>query len=183
MPDLFCAAGLGLTDVVKLFWNPDGSLKAHSSQTGSSRYDESGKRLPLGQSEAEMLGDALYIACRNGRLEASRWLLDHGADPNWLGYIGGSCLHWAEFSQNTELCALLRERGAREDLLDAQFKATPRQFPVMVLAGWGFTDALERYLTAHPDAVKTQTEAGTPLDVATANGHARAVTILRSHGA
>src|SRR6185436_4850071 len=41
-PDLFCAAGLGLLENVKAFWN-DGRLRRHPSRTGSSRYGSDGQ--------------------------------------------------------------------------------------------------------------------------------------------
>jgi cytohesin len=113
----------------------------------------------------------------------ARWLLDHGADPNWLGYIGASPLAWAEFADAPDLCRLLRDRGACEDIRDREFKATPKEFPIMVLSGWGFRQALIDRLRADPSLTRVRTRAGTPLHVAAKNGHAVSVQILLAAGA
>src|SRR6185436_20168119 len=107
-PDLFCAAGLGLLENVKAFWN-DGRLRRHPSRTGSSRYGSDGQRLPCPpDNDVDHVSDALYIACRANRFDVACWLLDHGADPNWQGYTGANCLAWAEFTANAALCQLVR---------------------------------------------------------------------------
>src|SRR5262249_13971051 len=125
-PDLFCAAGLGLLDRVQACWEGD-RVKPQPSWTGSSRYGEDGERLPAPPpADADQVSDALYIACRLGQLETSRWLLEHGADPNWRGFAGATCLAWAEFSANADLCALVRAHGGADDLVDGEFQATPR---------------------------------------------------------
>lgn len=182
-PDLFCAAGLGLLDVVKTFW-PGGKLQPHPSETGSSRYTESGARLQAPpESDAEQVSDALYLACRNGRLEVSRWLLDHGADPNWRGYAGASCLAWAEFSADPALCALLRERGGSDELLDYQYRATPTVFALMVLAGWGFPKRLIGRLSADLSLVSARGGRGTLLHAAAEGGQEETAGILLRFGA
>lgn len=182
-PDLFCASGLGLLDEVKSFWR-NGELVKHPSVTGCSRYDEKGNRLPCPPEDpTDLVSDALYIACRNGELAVSRWLLDHGADPNWRGFTGGTCLSWADFSGNKELCDLLRERGARDDIRDKEFQALPREFGIMVLAGWGFGEMLQKRLREQPELLNTMTPGGTPLHVAARNGHVHSLNILLAAGA
>ena len=178
-PDLFCAAGLGDLVRVKRFWTDDGQLHGSPSRTGSSRTTESGERLPSPPREAaDQISDALYIAARLGHVDVSRWLLDHGADPNWRGYCGATCLAWAEFSGNTEVCALLRERGASSDVTDFEFGATPRVFPVMVFASWGFARRLAERLTADPSLVQARARVGTVLHVAAESGHVDCVRVL-----
>ena len=182
-PDLFCAAGLGLTDRVRAFWK-SGRLKRHPSRTGSSRYDESGKRLPCPpETDRDQVSDALYIACRANRLEVARWLIDRGADPNWRGYAGATCLGWAEFSANAELCALLREHGGRDDLVDTEFQATPAVFALMVYAGWGFPRKLWDRLSADRASVNACGGRGTLLHAAAEAGQEKTIELLVRLGA
>ncbi len=181
-PDLFCAAGLGRLDKVQAFWK-NGKILPNASKTGSSRYDELGNRLPLSEDPIDQASDALYIACRAGRTEVARWLLDHGADPNWRGYLGASCLAWAEFSGVPELCALLRDRGASDELFDDAYKAPPKLFPIMVLAGWGFgAFQLAKRFQADPSLIKARTAWGTPLHAAVAGNHTEVAKFLLDVG-
>jgi len=183
VPDLFCAAGLGDLERVKAFW-PEGKLKKNPSQTGSSRYTENWEPLPRPPEDPlEQVSDALYIACRANRFEVSRWLLHHGADPNFRGYVGASCLAWAEFSDNEDLCDLLREHGGSDDVLDYQYKAPPRIFPIMVYAGWGFPPLLAERIKRDPTLAKVQTAFGTPLHAAAAGGNENIVKLLLACGA
>jgi len=183
VPDLFCAAGLGRLDRVAAFWQ-EGKLRRRPSRTGSSRYTESGEPLPRPpKSDADQVSDALYLACRCDRLEVSRWLLDHGADPNWRGYAGATCLAWAEFSENAELCALLRARGGDDALLDHQYRAPVPVFPLMVFAGWGFPRRLLARLQADPSLARVRGGRGTLLHAAAESGQEANVRILLHFGA
>lgn len=183
-PDLFCASGLGLLPVVQAFWK-GGKLRPHPSTTGSSRWNESGTRLPCPpERDEDQVSDALYIASRCGQREVAQWLLDHGADPNWRGYLGGSCLAWAEFSGNEKLCALLRERGGSDTLLDSEFKATPKVFGLMILVAWGFwRDRLRARLRADPSLVHARGQWGSLLNAAAYNGQIESARILLEFGA
>jgi ankyrin repeat protein len=182
-PDLFAASGMGLIDHVQAFWT-DGVLKPSPSRTGSTRYDDTGARLPSPPPvDADQVSDALYIACRCDRLDVARWLLDHGADPNWRGYAGATCLAWAEFSDNPALTALLRAHGGSDEVLDHQYRATPRVFPLMVLAGWGFDPRrLAARFERDPVAVHARTDAGTLLHAAAEGGHVATVQFLLDRG-
>ena len=182
-PDLFCAAGLGRLDLVQGFW-PGEVLRPRPSRTGSSRYTEAGEPLPRPpRRDADQVSDALYLACRCDRLEVARWLLDHGADPNWRGYAGATCLAWAEFSENAELCALLRARGGSDTLLDHGYQAVPRVFPLMVYAGWGFPRRLLARLQQDPSLVQARGGRGTVLHAAAESGQEASVRILLHFGA
>jgi len=183
VPDLFCAAGLGMMDNLRSFWK-DGQLCPKPSMTGSSRYSENGERLPCPPpSDIDQVSDALYIACRADRLDAARWLLDHGADPNWRGFCGATCLAWAEFAGNPELSTLLRERGGSDQLADHEFRATPRTFGLMVLTAWGFPQRLRKGLTADPSLVHSRGGWGTLLNAAAYNGQMETTKVLLEFGA
>jgi ankyrin repeat protein len=182
-PDLFTASGMGLLDYVKLFW-PNGKLLENPSSTGSSRFSDSGERLPRPPADSQdQVSDALYIACRHGRLETAEWLLDHGADIDWRGYSGATPLAWAYFSGNSDLCDLLIAKGASETMVDQSFKAPPKVFGLMVLAGWGFPGLLRERLTQQPDMVNAQGGYGTLLNAAVWNCNPEVVKILLEFGA
>ncbi len=161
-PDLFCASGLGLIDKVRAFW-PNEKLRAHPSRTGSSRFPDTGERLCCPpENDQDQVSDALYIACRCGQREVSRFLLEHGADPNFRGYSGATCLAWAEFSGDPNLPVLLRQYGASDEILDQSYKSKPKVFALMLPAGWGFPLAhLRKRLDANPELVHTRSEWGT----------------------
>lgn len=183
VPDLFCSAGLGLVDELQKFW-PGGQLVAHPSQMGSSRKGSDGQRLLCPPpNPRDQVSDALYIACRTGQTEAARFLLDHGADPDWRGYAGASCLAWADFSGKSDLIDLLEKGGASNEVRDQEFGVRPREFGLMVLAGWGFGWKLIERLKTDPDGVNRMTDFGTLLHAAAWNGHEWTVGALLQMGA
>ncbi len=184
VPDLFCAAGLGSVELLKRFW-PDGKLIDNPSHTGSSRTDAEGNRLPRPPaSPQDQVSDALYLACRCGRVEAAEWLLEHGTDPNWLAYAGATSLHWAEFSGVTGLADLLRRYGGDDSILDPVFLAAPRAFGILVLIGWGLPIwRLRARLKADPSLANIRGGHGTVLHVAIFNNNAEAVDALLEYGA
>jgi ankyrin repeat protein len=61
----------------------------------------------------EMLTAALWHACRGGQEEAARFLVERGANLNWVGWDGITPLDGAVHSGNRALMAWLLERGAR----------------------------------------------------------------------
>jgi ankyrin repeat protein len=182
-PDLFCAAGLGDVARVRAFW-PEGQLIERPSYAGSSRFTIEGARLPRPpESAAEQVSDALYIAARHGRLEVAEWLLAHGADPNFRGYIGGTPMHWAEFSGNLRLAQIVRDAGGLDDIEDFEFRARPRAFGILVAAAWGMTARLGRLLDLHPEDVDIMGAWGTPLNEAARSGQLEATRLLLERGA
>jgi ankyrin repeat protein len=83
------AAALGLLDRVRTHF-ADGGSPAPEDVTGS-----------------------LWGACHGGHRQVAEFLLDHGADLNWIGWDELTPLDAAERSGATELVAWLRRRGAR----------------------------------------------------------------------
>lgn len=183
-PDLFCAAGLGSVELLEEFWQ-DGKLIENASHTGSSRFDSDGNRLPRPSYDPqEQISDALYLACRCGRLEAAKFLLEHGANPNFVGYAGGTCLHWAEFANVEGLADLVRSFGGDDTIVDPHFLATPRVWGFFVLIGWKFpTWRIRQRLTQDPSLVNSRGGYGTALNVAVFNDNQEAVEILLAAGA
>jgi ankyrin repeat protein len=72
---------------------------------------------------------ALALASQFGHVEIVRLLLDAGEDPNRYNPVGGHShatpLHAAAGSGHDEVVRLLVERGARLDLKDILWQATP----------------------------------------------------------
>ena len=104
--DLEGAAGVGRLDVVRGFFDNDGTLKPMAT--------------------AEQLRRGFAWACEFGRTEVVRWLLDHGmrvdTPPPQAEPTG---LHWAAFGGHADVVALLLERQAPVDVVEARFNGTP----------------------------------------------------------
>jgi hypothetical protein len=94
------------------------------------RIEDARRLLPDTGSEDRHL--ALALAAQFGHVEIVRLLLDAGENPNRYNPVGGHShttpLHQAAGAGHHELVRLLVERGARLDLKDILWRATP--------AGW-----------------------------------------------
>jgi hypothetical protein len=90
---------------------------------------------------------ALALAAQFGRVEIVRLLLEAGEDPNRYNPVGGHShttpLHQAAGAGYDELVRLLVERGARLDLKDILWQATPADW-----ARHGGRTEIEAYLRA-----------------------------------
>src|SRR6202521_3541111 len=91
------------------------------------RLEESRRLLPDTNTEDRHL--ALALAAQFGHVETVRLLLDAGENPNRYNPVGGHShatpLHQAAGAGHNELVRLLVERGARLDLKDILWRATP----------------------------------------------------------
>jgi hypothetical protein len=91
------------------------------------RVDDSRRLLPAAGNDERHL--ALAIAADYGEIELMRMLLDAGEDPNRYNPIGGHShttpLHQAAMRGDEEKARLLVERGARLDMKDILWHATP----------------------------------------------------------
>jgi len=84
------SAGLGLLDRMATYFNKD----------------------PW-PSSAEITA-AFWHACRGGQLRAAEYLVEKGADLNWVGWDNIAPLDGAQQSGNNDLVAWLREQGAKQ---------------------------------------------------------------------
>jgi ankyrin repeat protein len=91
------------------------------------RSDDAGRLLAGASREDRHL--ALTLAADSGRVEIVRLLLDAGEDPDRYNPVGGHShatpLHQAAGAGHVEVVRLLVERGARLDLKDILWRATP----------------------------------------------------------
>jgi len=123
--NMWCAAGLGMLDIVKSFWDGPDTLKPNAGQTRTRELGDGtwGKAAPPA-SYAELVSDAFYIAARNGHMEVAKFLLGKGADINCRGFFGAPGLHWAAINGHKAMVEFLLEHGADATLQDQQFNST-----------------------------------------------------------
>jgi ankyrin repeat protein len=123
--NMWCAAGLGMLEVVQSFWDSPNTLKPGAGQTRS-RDLGNGKwgTAPLPENYQELGSEAFYIAARNGHVEVARFLLSKGADINCRGFFGAPGLHWAAINGHKPMVEFLLANGADLALRDTQFNST-----------------------------------------------------------
>jgi ankyrin repeat protein len=121
------AAGVGRLDVVKTYFNDDGSLKPSATQ--------------------DDLANAFVWACGYGRAEVADFLLDRGigVDARFPFHgRGHTGLHLAAYHAHPDIVRILLRRGASVELTDETWGTTPL---VWALYGWSEdpTAPSERY--------------------------------------
>jgi hypothetical protein len=102
--DLDGAAGVGRLDVVKNFFNEDGSLKARATQ--------------------EQMESGFTWACGCGRTNVVEFLLEKGVNVNAMPH-GETGLHCAAYGGQLNIVRLLLERRSPLDIKDKTYDATP----------------------------------------------------------
>lgn len=116
--DIVTAAGLGNTDEVRRLLPSSEPAKRHA---------------------------ALALAAQLGQLDVLRLLLDAGEDPNRYNppafHEHSTPLHQSVWSADLEVVRLLVERGARLDVRDKIYEATPLEW-----AEYGEHDEIAQYL-------------------------------------
>ena len=64
-------------------------------------------------------GDSLlHIAVLRGDERTVRLLLEAGVDPNILGDLGSTPLHYVDWNSGTKIVRLLLDHGANKDIVD-----------------------------------------------------------------
>jgi hypothetical protein len=127
--DLRFAAGLGRIEVVKSFFNAEGTLQpgagALADPYGLERKMRGESAFRCERTRPNILSQALYFACRNGRLETTEFLLSQGADINAI--VPGldaraTILHWMASSSHGEsdlrVISFLLDHGANPTIRD-----------------------------------------------------------------
>jgi ankyrin repeat protein len=138
--DLEGAAGVGRLDVVKSFFNDDGSLKPPATQ--------------------EQMKDGFAWACEFGRTSVVEFLLQRGMEMDVkLKHNGQTGLHWAAFGGHVDTVKLLLEHGAPIDVKDESYGGTPLGW---ALYGWGAPEAVGR--VDYYEVVALLAQAGAKLD-------------------
>jgi ankyrin repeat protein len=61
----------------------------------------------------DQITNAFWNACRGGQRPAAEYLLEHGADLNWIGHDGKTPYDVAQESGDADLIEWLRARGAK----------------------------------------------------------------------
>ena len=150
--DLRFAAGLGRLDAVKNWFNPDGSLRAGAGALadpyGFERKLRGQSPFRCERTRLNILSQAFYFACVNGKLEVADFLLSQGTEINAIvpGLdVNATVLHRiAIMDAGAEpVVRFLLARGADPSIHDLQYHATP--------AGWARfnkRDAMADLLTA-----------------------------------
>ena len=110
--DLEGAAGVGRLDVVKSFFNKDGSLRANATRT---------------QLEA-----GLMWACEYGRARVVDFLLKKGVNAAVQPH-GETALHWAAYAGHAATVKVLLKGKAQVHIKDKRFGGTPLGW---ALYGW-----------------------------------------------
>lgn len=109
------------------------------------RTADARRLLPHASAEARHL--ALSLAADNGHIDIVRMLLDAGEDPNRYNPVGGHShttpLHQAAGAGHKDVVRLLVERGAKLDMKDILWQATPADW-----AKHAGQQEIEKYLRA-----------------------------------
>jgi ankyrin repeat protein len=139
--DLEAAAGAGRLDVVKSYFNQDGSLKPPATQ--------------------QQMRDGFAWACEFGRTGVVDFLLQRGmALDAKLKHNGQTGLHWAAYGGHVDIAKLLIERGAPINAKDESYEGTPLGW---ALYAWG-NSSMSAEPESYYEVVALLVRAGARLD-------------------
>jgi ankyrin repeat protein len=119
---------------------------------------------------------ALHLAAYFGKAEASRLLLDAGADPRTVSAnaMRVEPLHSAAAGRHHEVCRVLLTAGA-----DVNAVQRDSYTPLHAAAQHGDDELVELFLSAGADPTARTADDSTPADLAEAAGHADVAKRLR----
>jgi ankyrin repeat protein len=121
------ALSFGFPGTAEMLARRDGAVDSLPAAAGLGRMDDLRRLLPAADAEARHW--ALALAAQLGQVEAVRALLDAGEDPDRFNPEGchahATPLHNAVWNARADVVRLLVERGARLDIRDRIFDATP----------------------------------------------------------
>jgi ankyrin repeat protein len=145
--NLRIAAGLGRTDLIEDFFNPDGSLKPEAGKINwpwgdldtiaASSHDTAGKQKladrvnAWSQDRQGIINNAFVYACMHGHIDAAKLLLEKGAEINVIpgGFdYAGTGLHYAALNGHRAMVEFLLQHGADRTVKDTKVHSTA--------AGW-----------------------------------------------
>jgi hypothetical protein len=124
---LMTALAFGFLDVAEALVRRGARVETVAAAAGLGRVDAAAAL--LAGATAEDRHRAFALASQHGRAEIVRFLLDAGEDPNRYNPEGNhghsTPLHQAVWSNHLPIVQLLVARGARLDMRDTIFEATP----------------------------------------------------------
>jgi ankyrin repeat protein len=140
--DLEGAAGVGRLDVVKSFFNDDGSLQPPATP--------------------KQVKDGFAWACEFGRTSVADFLLQRGLEVSAkLRHDGQTGLYWAAYGGHARIVELLLQRGAPVDVKDESYGGTPLGW---ALYAWGNLPERAEPSEGYYDVVALLIRAGAKLD-------------------
>jgi len=145
-PPLMTALAFGYRDAAEALVRRGARVDNVAAAAGLGRLAEAARLLATADGESRH--PALALAAQHGHVEMVRLLLDAGEDSNRYNPLGNHAhstpLHQASLAGHEAVVRLLVERGARLDIKDTVWQATP--------LGWaqhGEQKEIENYLRAH----------------------------------
>lgn len=121
------ALTFGYLDTAQALAKRGGPLKNLAAAAGLGLLEDSIRLLPAADSPTKHI--ALALAAQHGHADVVRLLLDAGEDPNRFNPDGfhshATPLHHAVCFNKADVVRLLVERGARLDVQDTIYRATP----------------------------------------------------------
>ena len=122
----------GFLDTARALAARDGRVRDVAVAAGLGLLGDTARLLP--SAEPERLRAALTLACMHGQQRVAQLLLDAGVDPSQYNPEGfhahSTPLHQAVWSNREPIVRLLVERGARLDVRDRVYDATPLDWAV-----------------------------------------------------
>ena len=142
------ALAFGYRETAEALARRGAPLNDLAAAAGLGRVEETERLLPNASDERKHI--AMALAAQHGHATIVRLLLDAGVDPNRLNpesyHSHSTPLHQAVWANHEDVVRLLVERGARLDIQDTVYRATPLGW-----AEYGNRTAIAEYLREAAD--------------------------------